>query len=225
MPSRTSAATRSLLAEGEDREDDPVPLPRLDVRPRRLAPRRAALGARGGLRPGGTVSRPAAARDLGPVPLREPRPRCAPLADTLGPVPDLVRLDGLVFHARDEYELAANWKIACENYLECYHCPVAHKGFSAAYDVDPDAYRLEPTGEHVLSQFAQTRDGGEGQGQFHFVWPNLKINVLAGCRTSRSGRRRRPGPSARAASSTFFAGDADAGSVAELPRSTGRSAR
>ena len=77
-------------------------------------------------------------------------------------------LDGLVFHARDEYELAANWKIACENYLECYHCPVAHKGFSAAYDVDPDAYRLEPTGEHVLSQFAQTRDGRAGPGAVPF---------------------------------------------------------
>ena len=59
---------------------------------------------------------------------------------------ELVPVDDLVFHSRDEYALAANWKIGCENYLECYHCPVAHKGFSAAYDVDPDEYRLEPTG-------------------------------------------------------------------------------
>jgi choline monooxygenase len=87
-------------------------------------------------------------------------------------------VDGLVFHSRDDYELAANWKIACENYLECYHCPVAHKDFSAAYDVDPDEYRLVRSSDHVLSQFAPAR--GEGEGHFHFVWPNLKINVLAG---------------------------------------------
>jgi phenylpropionate dioxygenase-like ring-hydroxylating dioxygenase large terminal subunit len=24
------------------------------------------------------------------------------------------------------YELEANWKIAAENFLECYHCAVAH---------------------------------------------------------------------------------------------------
>jgi phenylpropionate dioxygenase-like ring-hydroxylating dioxygenase large terminal subunit len=116
----------------------------------------------------------------GPFLFVNPDADAPPLAETLGPVPDFVPVDGLVFHSRDEYELAANWKIGCENYLECYHCPVAHKGFSAAYDVDPDEYRLEPTGEHVLSQFAHTRDGEEGQGQFHFVWPNIKINVLAG---------------------------------------------
>jgi phenylpropionate dioxygenase-like ring-hydroxylating dioxygenase large terminal subunit len=38
---------------------------------------------------------------------------------------ELVPVDDLVFHSRDEYELTANWEIGCENYLECYHCPVA----------------------------------------------------------------------------------------------------
>ena len=104
--------------------------------------------------------------------------KAPPLTETLGPLPELLALDDLVFHSRDDSELAANWKIASENYLECYHCPVAHKGFSAAYDVDPDSYRLEPIADHVLSQFAQAREAGEGQ--FHFVWPNLRINVLAG---------------------------------------------
>ena len=116
----------------------------------------------------------------GPFLFVNPDAGAGPLADTLGPVTELIPVDDLVFHSRDDYSLAANWKIACENYLECYHCPVAHKGFSAAYDVDPDEYRLEPISEHVLSQFAHTRNGEEGQGQFHFVWPNLKINVLAG---------------------------------------------
>ena len=103
------------------------------------------------------------------------------------------------------YELAANWKIGCENYLECYHCRVAHKGFSAAYDVDPDEYRLEPTGEHVLSQFANTREGGgQGQAQFHFVWPNLRVNVVRGNAEplDRAAAARRPGTLDGASSTT-----------------------
>jgi phenylpropionate dioxygenase-like ring-hydroxylating dioxygenase large terminal subunit len=101
-----------------------------------------------------------------------------PLAETLGSLPELVPLEGLEFRLRDEYVLDANWKIAGENFLECYHCPVAHKGFTSAFEVSPDAYRLEPTGEYVLSQFAPSRTDGEGQ--FHFVWPNLKVNVYPG---------------------------------------------
>ena len=161
----------------------------------------------------------------GPFLFVNPDEDAAPLAETLGPVTELVPVDDLVFHSRDEYELAANWKIGCENYLECYHCPVAHKGFSAAYDVDPDEYRLEPTAEHVLSQFAHTRDGEEGQAQFHFVWPNLRINVFAGRRTSRSGRCCRRARSARRGFlDYFFASDADArlGGGAARVRPAGR---
>jgi phenylpropionate dioxygenase-like ring-hydroxylating dioxygenase large terminal subunit len=114
----------------------------------------------------------------GPFLFVNPDEEAQPLVETLGPLVDLVPVDRFAFHSRDEYELEANWKIACENYLECYHCPVAHKGFSAAYDVDPDEYRLEPTSAYVLSQFAPARS--EGEGQFHFVWPNLKLNAYAG---------------------------------------------
>jgi carnitine monooxygenase subunit len=117
---------------------------------------------------------------VGPFLFVNPDEDAPALDETPGPLPDLLPVDDLVFHSRDEFELAANWKIACENYLECYHCPVAHKGFSAAYDVDPDEYRLESIAEHVLSQFAHTREEGERQAQFHFVWPNLRINVFAG---------------------------------------------
>jgi phenylpropionate dioxygenase-like ring-hydroxylating dioxygenase large terminal subunit len=153
----------------------------------------------------------------GPFCFVNPDQDAAPLANTLGPVPELVPVDDLVFHSRDEYELAANWKIACENYLECYHCAVAHKGFSAAYDVDPDEYRLEPTGEHVLSQFAHTREAGEGQAQFHFVWPNLRINVFAGAPNLSIGPLLPAGPERSSGFlDYFFARDADAGWVEEL---------
>ena len=44
-----------------------------------------------------------------------------------------------------------------ENFLECYHCAVAHPGFADVIDVDEDAYRLErhPT---FASHFARVRE-------------------------------------------------------------------
>jgi phenylpropionate dioxygenase-like ring-hydroxylating dioxygenase large terminal subunit len=128
------------------------------------------------------------AASLGLVPLRLERwgsflfvnadADAAPLADTLGELRDALPLDGLRFHHRVDYELEANWKVACENYLECYHCAVAHPSFSAIVDVSADAYRLEEHRWHS-SQYAPLRDG-EARGQFHFVWPNLKISVYPG---------------------------------------------
>ena len=52
-------------------------------------------------------------------------------------------LDGLRFHSHHKWEQEVNWKVALENYLECYHCAVAHPGFTELVDVSPDAYRLE----------------------------------------------------------------------------------
>jgi choline monooxygenase len=108
-----------------------------------------------------------------------------PLAQTLGPLPDIVReggidVDALRFHHRAPYTLQANWKVAVENYLECYHCAVAHPSFSDAVDVRPDEYELasHPT---FASHYAHGRNGDSGErGQFHLVWPALKVNVMPG---------------------------------------------
>jgi choline monooxygenase len=105
-----------------------------------------------------------------------------PLSDTLGALPSIARdrgldLDGLVFHHRSHYGVDCNWKVAVENFLECYHCAVAHPSFSDVVDVRPDAYRLEasPT---FASHYAKSRNGSGAEGQFHLVWPTLKVNVM-----------------------------------------------
>jgi len=100
-----------------------------------------------------------------------------PDAEALGDLPEL-DLGPLRFHARVSYALEANWKIALENYLECYHCPVAHKQFSAAVETDPDTYLLEDHGSR-WSQFSVARQG-EGRAEFHLLWPSTKINVYPG---------------------------------------------
>jgi phenylpropionate dioxygenase-like ring-hydroxylating dioxygenase large terminal subunit len=122
----------------------------------------------------------------GPLVFVNPDADAAPLADTLGPVPDHlaaggVELDGLRFHRHTEVEVACNWKIAVENYLECYHCPTAHPGFSAVVDVRPDAYKLE-TYALASSQFGPTKGdaGGPIEGQFHWLWPVTKVYALPG---------------------------------------------
>src|SRR4029077_3222809 len=91
-----------------------------------------------------------------------------PLPSSLGSLPELIDPTGLVFRERFDTELEANWKVAIENYLECYHCPVADKVFSALDDVEPDAYRREAA-NGVLSQFGSRSGDGAGPGscQFH----------------------------------------------------------
>jgi choline monooxygenase len=107
----------------------------------------------------------------------------APLAQALGPVPQRVGelgldVDSLRFHHRIEWSLEANWKVAAENFLECYHCAVAHPGFTALVDVSPEAYRLEVGAWHS-TQIGPARDG-HSRSHFHFVWPNTGINVFPG---------------------------------------------
>jgi choline monooxygenase len=127
----------------------------------------------------------------GPFVFVNPDTEAPPLADALGDMParlaEIIDVDTLEFRFRAESELETNWKIACENFLECYHCAVAHPGFTAAVDVSPDAYRLESNGL-VSSQFGPLRENGDSfltggevsRSQFHFLWPNFGINVFPG---------------------------------------------
>jgi choline monooxygenase len=141
----------------------------------RAAPR---SGSEPGVDLDGIALRPVSVDTWGPLVFVNPSLEPPPLAEALGRLPELVRLDGLEFRFRDELELAANWKVVCENYLECYHCSIAHPGFSQLVDVSPDAYRLEADGP-VLSQFGPARETGS-VGGFHFLWPNLTLNVWPG---------------------------------------------
>ena len=84
-----------------------------------------------------------------------------PLEAVIGDLAEVVAgvgldLGGLRRRQRFDYTLAANWKIHLENYLECYHCPVAHPGFSAVMDVGPGRYELT-AGTHRLSHRAPVR--------------------------------------------------------------------
>ena len=50
----------------------------------------------------------------------------------------------LTFAHRLTYDIKSNWKNVVDNFLECYHCPVAHKDFCTL--VDMDTYRVTTHG-------------------------------------------------------------------------------
>ena len=84
-----------------------------------------------------------------------------PLESVLGQLPAIIARSGLDpnqlgFRHRREWARDANWKAMLENYLECYHCPTQHPGFSAIIDVDPDTYSLQPH-DWFLSQIGPVR--------------------------------------------------------------------
>ena len=130
----------------------PVPVPRLDVRPRRHAAQGAALGARARLRQGGLLDAPGRRpRPGGRSSSSTPTPRPGRSPTRSGRCPGTspqsgVDLDRLRFRVRNDWEIECDWKIAIENYLECYHCAVAHPGFSKVIDVGPDEYLLRGRG-------------------------------------------------------------------------------
>lgn len=130
----------------------------------------------------------------GPFVFVNPDGEAEPLAETLGELPALVDASGvdlasLRFLKRASGpEYAANWKVCSENFLECYHCQVAHPGFSKVVDVSVDAYVLDesPT---FSTQYGPVREAWKGdfdprgpveRGQFHFLWPNLTLNIMPG---------------------------------------------
>jgi choline monooxygenase len=76
-------------------------------------------------------------------------PAAAPLAEQAGDLaneiarwaPDVARLT----HAkRLSYEVGTNWKNAVDNFLECYHCHIAHREFVDL--VDMDTYEVKTHG-------------------------------------------------------------------------------
>jgi phenylpropionate dioxygenase-like ring-hydroxylating dioxygenase large terminal subunit len=137
---------------------------------------------------------PVAVDTWGPFVFVNPEPEAEPLDGHLGDLPERLAAGGLDvstlrFHARAESdEYACNWKVCVENFLECYHCAVAHPGLAKAIDVSPDAYVLEANGR-LASQYGPPRNGGGGiydavgeveRGQFHLLFPGTVINVMPG---------------------------------------------
>jgi choline monooxygenase len=122
-------------------------------------------------------------------------PHSAPLADVLGELPDLVAATGLDLgqihrRVRRTQLIEANWKAVVDNYLECYHCPVAHPGFCDLIDVTDyhiTEYKYFSTQTGALRA---TKPGAEGHpydasqgvtdGLYVYLWPSFTLNIYPG---------------------------------------------
>ncbi|MBO9449735.1 ring-hydroxylating oxygenase subunit alpha [Tropicibacter sp. R16_0] len=76
-------------------------------------------------------------------------PDAAPLAELSGDLETEIRhwapdIEELTFAHRLTYDIKSNWKNVVDNFLECYHCPTAHKDFCDL--VDMDTYKVTTHG-------------------------------------------------------------------------------
>lgn len=120
--------------------------------------------------------------DAGAPPLAEAIPGVA--EEILALAPDAA---DRVLTARLTHEFRANWKIAVENYNECYHCPNVHRAFTAGV-VDAGSFRITPQGwtiRHTGRGVATERSryprpvGEDGYGAW-YTWPLSSIQCYPG---------------------------------------------
>jgi choline monooxygenase len=138
------------------------------------------------------------ARDFDAGEIRLPQARIAEwqgfLFAAIGAVPELEevlagisermapqRLGAYVRTAREHYDIACDWKVYVDNYLEGYHVPHIHPALNRMLDYR--SYRTETARWHSLqwSPLESSADlYGNGDALYWFVWPNTMLNVLPG---------------------------------------------
>ena len=157
---------------------------------------RAAPGSKDepGFRPDDLGLLPAQIESWGPFLFVNLDPQAPPLADVLGELPQMVAATGLPLDAIKRrvtrtYDIKANWKVVVDNYLECYHCPIAHKGFTDLIDLNN--YQVSEY-EYFSAQAAPVRESakngkasydisaGVQAGFYAFLWPNFTLNIYPG---------------------------------------------
>jgi choline monooxygenase len=125
-----------------------------------------------------------------------PDPAARPLAETLETLPQLVAATGLDLgairrRARQTYEIDANWKVVVENYLECYHCPVAHPGFCDLIDTNDyvvteyeyfstQTGKVKEAARNGMATNLYDASRGVQEGFYAYLWPNFTLNIYPG---------------------------------------------
>lgn len=120
-------------------------------------------------------------------------PKAPPLAHFLDDLVDRVHFDPAVsYHSveRRSYEVACNWKVYVDNYLEGYHIPLVHPALHK--ELDDKRYRVEPRRYYSI-QHAPLRgaaasdagrlyrpDGSHEAAHYFWIFPNIMLNLYFG---------------------------------------------
>ena len=91
-------------------------------------------------------------------------------------------LGALTFAHRLTYTVNANWKAVVDNFLECYHCPVAHRDFVSL--VEMDTYKVTTHGiwsSHMAragrrrNQAYEVAEASVTDHAVWYLWPNTTL--------------------------------------------------
>jgi len=90
-------------------------------------------------------------------------------------------LPAMRFARRVVYEVACDWKVYVDNYLEGYHVARVHPGLNALLDASAYATTLARWHSVQASPIASAPGlYGEGEAVYAFLWPNTMLNALPG---------------------------------------------
>jgi choline monooxygenase len=137
---------------------------------------------------------PVAVATWGPLVFVHTGPDAPPLTDFLRPLPEKTSrlgLDALRFVERRTYDLACNWKVYVENYLDGgYHVNTIHPGLAGVLDytgyrteiADNTAVQIspmrppDPKEEHTAVGTVRTGD----TAYYWWLFPNFMVNIYQG---------------------------------------------
>ena len=114
-------------------------------------------------------------------------PKAEPLAEQSGDLAQEVikyapALGRLTFAHRLTYTIKANWKSVVDNFLECYHCPVAHRDFCTL--IEMDTYKVTTHGIYSSHMAKAGRSDNKAYSTdsasvtdhaVWFLWPNTTL--------------------------------------------------
>ncbi len=105
-------------------------------------------------------------------------PEAVPLAEESGDLGTEIRhwvpdINQLTFGHRLTYDIKSNWKNVVDNFLECYHCPTAHKDFCDL--VDMDTYKVTT---HGIYSSHMADAGGAGNSAYDVSNATVKTHAV-----------------------------------------------
>lgn len=89
-------------------------------------------------------------------------------------------LAGLVHHTSVVYDVACNWKIYVDNFLEGYHLPFVHPSLTQLVDYQDYTTELGPYWSLQRSPVEESGPYAAGEGLYFFVYPNTMLNIMPG---------------------------------------------
>ena len=147
-----------------------------------------------GFRPDEMHLVPVSVAQWGPLVFANLDGKAPPLAEMLEDMPQRVAPFGcerMRYVTTKQWDIACNWKVYVDNYLEGYHLPVVHPGLHR--ELDYDRYRVEPHRYHSIQHAPLRAVHGDGAGRRYdpartdqpeavYVWlfPNVMLNVYLG---------------------------------------------